>query len=402
MEASSKPLRILTLANSEASEGCTFARVITPLCALQKDGLVEFTFVHLRPWNIATLRHVMRELRHWDLIWISRPRHYVMLAIIREARRRAKPVLIDIDDWLLDVPTEHPHAAYFRARPRQETVRLALRTATGITASTPTIAERCRALGLRTHVLPNAVDCSQFTRQPRSEGPITIAFCGTPTHDKDVSLVALPLRTLLHNRLDHVRIVSVGCSIPELQGLPGYTHHDFVPAPEYPLLISNLCVDIGLAPLQDTPFNRAKSDIKYLEYSASGAVTVASAVAPYQSSIRDDRGILVRTTTPEEWSAALVRLIRDAPLRQRLAARAYEWVRSERSIQATASTWYTTFQGYCAGHNESSGTWPPDDRRFERALANMALRQLPYDARQLRHLLIHRARTEVDWRWHRT
>jgi hypothetical protein len=45
MEASSKPLRILTFANSEASEGCTFARVITPLCALQKDGLVEFTFV---------------------------------------------------------------------------------------------------------------------------------------------------------------------------------------------------------------------------------------------------------------------------------------------------------------------------------------------------------------------
>ena len=101
------------------------------------------------------------------------------------------------------------------------------------------IAERCRALGLQAHVLPNAVDCSQCTRQPRSEEPITIAFCGTPTHDKHMSLVARPLRTLLHNRQDRVRIVSIGCSIVELQGLPSYTRHDFVPAPEYPLLISN-------------------------------------------------------------------------------------------------------------------------------------------------------------------
>ena len=37
----------------------------------------------------------------------------------------------------------------------------------------------------------------------------------------------------------------------------------------------------GLAPLEDTPFNRAKSDLKFLEYSALGLPTVASRVTPY-------------------------------------------------------------------------------------------------------------------------
>jgi hypothetical protein len=41
--------------------------------------------------------------------------------------------------------------------------------------------------------------------------------------------------------------------------------------------------DIALSPLQDTPFNRCKSDIKFLDYSAIGAAGIYSRGPAYAS-----------------------------------------------------------------------------------------------------------------------
>ena len=38
--------------------------------------------------------------------------------------------------------------------------------------------------------------------------------------------------------------------------------------PEYPQMLAMLDLDIGLSPLADTPFNRSKSHIKWLDYAA--------------------------------------------------------------------------------------------------------------------------------------
>jgi hypothetical protein len=182
----------------------------------------------------------------------------------------------------------------------------------------------------------------------------------------------------------------VGCPIPELQGLEGYEHHGSVPAAEYPALLSRLGIDIGLAPLHDTTFNRAKSDIKYLEYSAIGAVTIASPVAPYLSSIRKERGMLVRPNNMDGWSRAINVAVGDPHLRQRLGAAARDWVRRERSIQATAGRWEAVFREYasgcvrtipCRGRNM-------DQDYFGRVLANIVLRELPYDLRQSARVLV--------------
>jgi glycosyltransferase involved in cell wall biosynthesis len=394
MGTGSEPLRVLALANSEATECCTFARITTPLRFLEQQGNIKYTFVHLMPWNGVTTYRIMRELRRWDVIFLARPQQYIVLPIIREARRLGKPILIDIDDWLLDVPAEHPHAAFFKSRPRQEILRTALCAADAITTSTPVIANRCQALGLRTYLLPNAVDCTAFTRQARHDGLVTIAFCGTISHHTDVPLIAPGLQRILHTHSGSVRVVTVGCPIRELHGIPGYTHVDFVNAADYPQFLSNLRVDIGLAPLQDTPFNRAKSDIKYLEYSAVGAATLASPVFPYQSTIREDRGVLVSPNTHESWTDAVLRLVENHELRQHLASHAYEWVQRERSIAASAQGRHKLFQEYARRGSDSP---VPTTRQlssgyYERVLLNIIVRQLPYNVGQVRRLVENRIR----------
>ena len=384
-----RPLRVLALTHCDITESCTFVRLVTPLRALQARGRIEYQIVSLFPRRIAVFQHILRTLTSWDAIWIQRPYHYIMLPILREARRLSKPVLVDLDDWLPGLHAGHSDAM-LTTRPSRETTRTVLRAAHAITVSTPVIAERCAALGLRAHVLPNAINCDQFSRHSYSGGTITIAFCGSLSHRDDVPLITPALRQLLHDKPGHVRVVSVGCPIDGLKGMQGYTHHAFVPATEYPQLLSNLQIDIGLAPLHDTPFNQAKSDIKYLEYSAVGAATIASPIAPYQASIRADRGTLVSENTSEAWAAAIQHAVTEVRLRQNLATNAYEWVRRERSIEPTANKWFEIFHDYVDGSMMNSFPGPGanlfDPGRFGCVMASIVLRQLPYDFQQLGYM----------------
>jgi len=390
MESRKRPLRILALTHCPPEEPCTFARIYTPLRMLQARGDVEYALEPIWPWRAVAFRRLIRDLPKWDVVWVARPRHYLMLPLMREARRVGTPVLVDIDDWLLEEPDSFDALQWVGTRTSQETTRRAIETADAVTASTSVIAERCAAMGVQAHVVPNAVDCLQFTRLPRDIDTITLGFCGTIAHQDDVPLIAPGLAHVLRTFADRVRVTTVACPVPALHGMSGYTHHDFVPATEYPRLLSDLRIDIGLAPLYDNSFNRARSDIKYLEYSATGSATIASSGVAYRD-IGSERGVLVEENTPEAWSAAIVRLVEDAPLRQRLAADAYEWVRRERSIDATAHRWHTLFQGYAdrfgTQRRPETTAVSLDPGRLERVLEHVVLRQTSYYGRALPPLL---------------
>ncbi len=319
---------------------------------------------------------------------------YVVLPFIRAAQQHRKPILIDFDDWLLDVPIEHGDAASLRHPALQQTMRMALRAADAVTVSTPLIADHCTAIGLTNHLLPNAVNCSQFVRQARQDDVVTIAYCGSASHAADVPLVAPALRRLLDTQQERVRVVSLGCPIPGLQDLAGYTHYERVSATNYARCLSDLHVDIGLAPLLDTPFNQAKSDIKYLEYSAVGAATIASPVAPYLASLQLDRGILVDENTAESWMLAITQLVECPQLRQRLAARSYGWVRRERSIEATAAAWHTVFNAYVGREKAQglSGLARMDSGQFRHVMANVMLREAHFYGQVIQRDLLKKLR----------
>ena len=50
----------------------------------------------------------------------------------------------------------------------------------------------------------------------------------------------------------------------------------------YPMVLKNLNADIGLAPLEINDFNRAKSDLKILEYAVCGIPGVYTDIEPYK------------------------------------------------------------------------------------------------------------------------
>jgi hypothetical protein len=112
---------------------------------------------------------------------------------------------------------------------------------------------------------------------------------------------------------------------------------------EYPLfllwLTSRLRWDIAVAPLADTPLNRCKSDIKFLDYSAAGAAGVFSALPAYQQSVVHGETGWLCENSPAAWEEALCRLATDEALRTTLARNAQRHLFAQRTLAQSAHRW---------------------------------------------------------------
>lgn len=95
----------------------------------------------------------------------------------------------------------------------------------------------------------------------------------------------------------------------------------YVSIQDYPVVISQT-LGVGIAPLADTEFNRAKSWLKPLEYSALGIPWVGSASEEYRRFAAHGAGILAHR--PRDWYREIKRLLDSEALRIDQAGRGYE------------------------------------------------------------------------------
>ena len=88
--------------------------------------------------------------------------------------------------------------------------------------------------------------------------------------------------------------------------------------------------DIALLPLEPTRFNQHKSDLKFVECAANGAAVLASPTV-YEATVDHDQTGLIYHS-PTEFGMMLERLIRERPLRRRLARNAFQFVARDRML----------------------------------------------------------------------
>jgi glycosyltransferase involved in cell wall biosynthesis len=89
---------------------------------------------------------------------------------------------------------------------------------------------------------------------------------------------------------------------------------------QWPAAVKGWQIDIGIAPLLDSNFNRAKSNLRWLEYSALGVPTVASKVRPFVESIGPGEGYLCNSK--QQWYDTLRVLVLDEKKRRKVGANA--------------------------------------------------------------------------------
>lgn len=160
-------------------------------------------------------------------------------------------------------------------------------------------------------------------------------FSGSITHNENFNLIKNDLLQLM-NDFNNVELHLVGhIDLPKefIIYKDRIVLHDYVDWKELPQLISQ--VDINLAPLKESIFNEAKSEIKWIEAALVKVVTVASNIGAFKDMIQDgNTGVLC---DDNQWFMKLKTLVQDKQSRVTIADNAYCYVLENCSTQSASS-----------------------------------------------------------------
>ena len=264
----------------------------------QYEPLLETdTYIGTLVWNRTHFSIQTNEdnaLHDVDVIIMQRLMHDTLPEHMKLAQKSGQIIINDLDDWYWGLDTSNLAFAssHPKLSPNENTnhYKKVLATSDRITVSTPYLRDRLMKMFSNCppiDVLMNTVDVNRFNiHDHMTETKPIVGWVGSTNHrsgDLEVlSGIIAPLQ-----KLDLISLQHSGAhpNAPSLASKWNITETSVITLPasepeDYPNLLT---MDIGIAPLRDTPFNHAKSDIKVLEYSASGIPWVASGLPAYET-----------------------------------------------------------------------------------------------------------------------
>ncbi len=316
-------MRVVVLAATSIVNAIYRAIVLEELRLLGHDVTVDYDAAAVAGGRIrASDLDVLHIHRYTD------PLTYRAAARLRE---EGVAIVWDNDDDMTGSPLMARGG--MRSQQEQRRARVMLELADLVTAPNVVLAEQFAGLGAReTRVIENYLPAIFAAERAPSNGTVTVGWIAAGEHYHD--LTELGLRDTFARLLDaheRLRFVSIGVKL----GLPA-DRCRHVALAQYEDLARHVgTFDIGIAPIADIPFNRARSNVKLKEYAAVGVPWLASPIGPYAGLGENQGGRLV----PDDgWFEALDRLVGDERGRRKLAKRARKWGERERA-RRNARVW---------------------------------------------------------------
>lgn len=246
-------------------------------------------------------------------------------------RRLSTKVIFEFDDAVYLPSPDEPQDELTRSRYRRN-FRSTVDAADLVIAGNRHLAGE--VVHRRTEVLPTAVDLSVFRPKPGSTSgkECVLGWIGTTGNLPQWSRL-LPIFERILASDPKVRFKVVSNGDPPVCGLP-LDFERFTIAREAACLED---FDIGLMPLEDTPWNRGKCSYKALQCMAMGLPVVLSPVGMNREVV--DEGVSgCFAGSEDEWVAALLRLTGDETLRSRIGGAARTVVEERYSLDRVGST----------------------------------------------------------------
>ena len=259
-----------------------------------------------------------------------------------------KPIYMDVDDHPFAIMSNHPsHKNIGPGTPIEWVAHKQAEMSDGIITSTKYLAKVLKQYNRPVYVIPNGIDFSfwEGLKKKRSKnGNVTIGWIGAGGHDHDLKVMKKVIPVIL-KKYKNARFCFVYGAYDLWKKFKNNPKVKFVikwkPIAEYPQFIASQGFDVGLAPLTDSAFNRAKSNLRWLEYSALKIPTVASCVEPYRDTIDDgETGLLARTA--DDWIKHLSNFIEDKQHRQKIGNAAYDKLKGTWSIKHISQMYIET------------------------------------------------------------
>lgn len=248
-----------------------------------------------------------------------------------------KKLYTEMDDNVFLVNPDSP--AYDQYVPGSENVqfiREQLYKSNGIITSTEYLANIYKTVNKNTYVIPNGIDFEvwdSLNSKVKRTKKIRIGWAGGGSHNRDL-LILDGVIDVISKKYSNVEFVFLGGYPDQWEDKKSAKvklMREWHPINIYPQKLKDLNLDIAVAPLRDNEFNRAKSNLRWLEYSALGIPTVASNVEPFKC-IKDCKdGVLV--TEEDEWIDAISSLIESEQMRKTVGKSAYIRVKKDFNVE---------------------------------------------------------------------
>jgi glycosyltransferase involved in cell wall biosynthesis len=314
-------------------EACGYYRIKLPLDTWRVDpGGVQASYSRLLPTALRS---------PFDGILIGQRLHLPGPLIKWEQfSGTGRPRLVyEIDDNLLDIdPSISDAYRYFNQPQHRDGLIRGVKAADVVITSTEPLAQALQPYHHDIRMVPNMVDevLLRTDSRPPPQSSLRIGWQGSWTHEKDWALVVPALRRLLQ---DDARVTlhtwGAGYAAQTLRRTLPIVCHGW--EPDIYRYYAGLKMDIGLAPLHPSVFNRSKSHIRVLEMAALGIPVVASDFGPYAEFVRHgETGLLVRRD--HEWYNHLRALVADPAMRQDMSINARK-LAAQHTIQVGINQW---------------------------------------------------------------
>ncbi|MBN1959304.1 MAG: glycosyltransferase family 4 protein [Deltaproteobacteria bacterium] len=202
-----------------------------------------------------------------------------------------------------------------------------LRMAKAVIVGNESLANHCLKYNKNVHVIPTTISIKRYPKRKhyKHASLARIGWVGLAYNYPHLHTIASALTEVC--RLAPAKLVILSAR-PEQFAFP-YELVMWQENKETEIISS---FDIGIMPLRDTAFARGKCGLKLMQYMACGIPSVASPVGVNKQIIKhNENGLLA--TTADEWREALLSLLNDETLRQRLGQSARVTIEKKYSLE---------------------------------------------------------------------
>ncbi len=322
--------------------GCCYYRCYLPMALFGKNALLG-----MPAWD-PNRGFGIRDTKETGIFGFS----IIVLKLIMDswtprqieiAQSLGQTIIVDIDDFHEGLTPAnrayeitHPE---LNKKSNREYYRQVIAAADIVTVSTPFLLDYYSGQRNHVYMVRNGVNMFQFTKRKHTTAKPVIGWAGaTAYRNNDLEQLREWLPDFLEEHDLYFHHAGADPNFPSFADVAGIsrsrmTSSRLCPVAEY---ADGLKFDIGVVPLNDIPFNEAKSNIKGLEYSAAGIPFVASPLPEYRALHEDGVGLLAGTA--DEWRAQMTYLL-DYKNRKRASAIGHKVVSEKWAIENRGPDW---------------------------------------------------------------
>lgn len=371
-------MKILAIERDETA--CNHYRIIQPLAKLKEFEMADVCF--LREDAGLASDFAAQKVLESDIILVPRPASESWFKFLKLCRQHGKIIINDYDDdpfntsplnpyyrfvgveevlyqwpdgtkdwlWQDGMSDSFGNPGWFNIEKNiqsRDMFRLNFKKADLVTCTTDILKETLSTINPNTVVLPNLIDLNLYPKCEFVKKEIRIGWQGGVSHYEDLWLVHKAVERIC-KKYDNVKFVFFGDyrfyglfkNIPDSK----IEWVSWVRKNAYPYRLATLNLDIGLCPIVDNVFNRNKSAIKFFEYSAVGAATIASNLPPYNVVMNHGVDSLLVEESEDAWFDAIDNLIQNKELREKLSKNAYENIEQNHNADKSVYLWRDAYQ----------------------------------------------------------